>query len=80
VPQIEVTFDIDANGILHVSAKDTRRATEKMVRNRKSASNPPSGLSEAEIERMVRDAEANADQDRKLKEKVEAKNEADSEI
>lgn len=73
VPQIEVTFDIDANGILHVSAKDTATNKEQKIRIESS-----SGLSEEEIDRMVRDAEANADQDRKLKEKVEARNEADS--
>jgi molecular chaperone DnaK len=73
VPQIEVTFDIDANGILHVSAKDTATNKEQKIRIESS-----SGLSEDEIERMVHDAEANADQDKKLKEKVEARNEADS--
>ena len=73
VPQIEVTFDIDANGILHVSAKDNATNKEQKIRIESS-----SGLSEDEIERMVQDAEANADQDRKLKEKVEARNEADS--
>ena len=73
VPQIEVTFDIDANGILHVSAKDTATNKEQKIRIESS-----SGLSEDEIERMVNDAEANAEQDKKLKEKVEARNEADS--
>lgn len=73
VPQIEVTFDIDANGILHVSAKDTATNKEQKIRIESS-----SGLSEDEIDRMVKDAEANAEQDRKLKSKVETRNEADS--
>ncbi len=73
VPQIEVTFDIDANGILHVSAKDTATNKEQKIRIESS-----SGLSEDEIERMVKDAEVNAEQDRQLKGKVEARNEADS--
>ena len=73
VPQIEVTFDIDANGILHVSAKD--RATNKEQSIRIEAS---SGLKEDEIKEMMRDAEAHADEDRKRKEQVEARNRADS--
>ncbi|MFW5695075.1 MAG: molecular chaperone DnaK [Alkalispirochaeta sp.] len=73
VPQIEVAFDIDANGILHVSAKDTATNKEQKIRIESS-----SGLSEDEIDRMVKDAEANAEQDRKAKEKIEARNEADS--
>jgi molecular chaperone DnaK len=73
VPQIEVTFDIDANGILHVSAKDTATNKEQKIRIESS-----SGLSEDEIERMVKDAEVNAEQDKQLKEKIEARNEADS--
>ena len=73
VPQIEVTFDIDANGILHVSAKD--RATGKEQKIRIEAS---SGLSEQEIERMVKDAERHAEEDRIRKEKVEARNQLDS--
>lgn len=73
VPQIEVTFDIDANGILHVSAKDTATNKEQKIRIESS-----SGLSEDEIDRMVKDAELNAEQDRQLKGKVEARNEADS--
>jgi len=73
MPQIEVTFDIDANGILHVTAKD--RATGKEQKIRIEAS---SGLSDAEIERMVRDAEAHAEEDRKRKEKIEARNQLDS--
>lgn len=73
VPQIEVTFDIDANGILHVSAKDTATNKEQKIRIESS-----SGLSEDEIERMVKDAEDNAEQDKQLKTKIEARNEADS--
>ncbi len=73
VPQIEVTFDIDANGILHVSAKDTATNKEQKIRIESS-----SGLSEDEIERMVKDAEDNAEQDKQLKSKIEARNEADS--
>jgi molecular chaperone DnaK len=73
VPQIEVTFDIDANGILHVSAKDTATNKEQKIRIESS-----SGLSEDEIDRMVKDAEANAEQDKELKGKIEARNEADS--
>ncbi|UCD35596.1 MAG: molecular chaperone DnaK [Nitrospiraceae bacterium] len=72
VPQIEVTFDIDANGILHVSAKDRGTGKEQSIRITAS-----SGLSEEEINRMVRDAESHAGEDRKRKELIEAKNEAD---
>ncbi|MDN0074898.1 molecular chaperone DnaK [Crenobacter sp. SG2303] len=72
MPQIEVTFDIDANGILHVSAKD--KGTGKQANITIQAS---SGLSEAEIERMVQDAEANAEEDKKLAELVQAKNQAE---
>jgi molecular chaperone DnaK len=73
VPQVEVTFDIDANGILHVSAKDTATNKEQKIRIESS-----SGLSEDEIEKMVKDAEENAEQDKQLKSKIEARNEADS--
>jgi molecular chaperone DnaK len=73
MPQIEVTFDIDANGILHVSAKD--RATGKEQKIRIEAS---SGLSETEIQKMVKDAEAHASEDRARKEKIEARNQLDS--
>ncbi|MFQ5689670.1 MAG: molecular chaperone DnaK [Gemmatimonadota bacterium] len=73
VPQIEVTFDIDANGILHVGAKD--RATGKEQKIRIEAS---SGLSENEIDRMVKEAEEHADEDRERKERVEARNRLDS--
>ena len=73
LPQIEVKFDIDANGIVHVSAKDTATGNEQKVTITASA-----GLSKEEIDKMRKDAEANADQDKKLKEMVDAKNEADS--
>jgi molecular chaperone DnaK len=73
VPQIEVTFDIDANGILHVSAKD--KATQKEARITIKAN---SGLSEDEIQRMVKDAEAHAEEDRRLMETVQARNGLDA--
>ena len=73
VPQIEVTFDIDANGIVHVSAKDLGTGKEQSVRIESS-----SGLSESEIDRMVKEAEANAENDKREREKVEVRNEADS--
>ncbi|MEW5973724.1 MAG: molecular chaperone DnaK [Pseudomonadota bacterium] len=73
MPQIEVTFDIDANGILHVSAKDKATGKEQSIRITAS-----SGLSEDEIQRMVQDAEAHKDEDRKQRELVEARNHADS--
>jgi len=73
VPQIEVTFDIDANGIVHVSAKDLGTGKEQKIRIESS-----SGLSEDEIEKMVKESELHAEEDRKEKEKVEAANEADS--
>jgi molecular chaperone DnaK len=73
MPQIEVTFDIDANGILHVSAKD--KATGK---HNKITIKASSGLNEEEIQRMVKDAEAHADDDRKARELVDARNQCDS--
>ena len=73
VPQIEVTFDIDANGIVHVSAKDLATGKEQSIVIQSS-----SGLSEAEINNMVKDAEAHAEEDAKAKEKIEARNQADS--
>src|SRR6056297_1322767 len=73
MPQVEVTFDIDANGILHVSAKD--RATEKEQKIRIEAS---SGLSEQEIDKMVKDAEAHASEDEERRAKVESRNQLDS--
>ena len=73
VPQIEVTFDIDANGILNVSAKDKATGKEQSIVIKAS-----SGLSDDEIDNMVKDAEAHADEDRKVREMVEARNQADS--
>ena len=73
VPQIEVTFDIDANGIVHVSAKDLGTGKEQKIRIETS-----SGLSESEIEKMVKDAEAHQAEDKKLREQIEAKNNAES--
>ncbi len=73
VPQIEVKFDIDANGILSVAAKDLGTGTEQTVRIEQS-----SGLSESEIEKMRRDAESHADEDKKKRSLVEARNEAES--
>jgi molecular chaperone DnaK len=75
VPQIEVTFDIDANGILHVSAKDKATGTENRIEIRGS-----SGLDDAEIEKMVKDAEAHAEEDRKARELADARNHADAMI
>jgi len=73
VPQIEVTFDIDANGILNVSAKDKATGRQQSIRIRAS-----SGLTEEEIERMRHDAEAHVEEDRKFRELVEARNQADN--
>ncbi|MFA5468152.1 MAG: molecular chaperone DnaK [Sphaerochaetaceae bacterium] len=73
VPQIEVTFDIDANGIVHVSAKDLGTGKEQKIRIESS-----SGLSESDIEKMVKDAELHAEEDKREREKVEVRNEADS--
>lgn len=73
VPQIEVTFDIDANGIVHVSAKDLGTGKEQSVRIESS-----SGLSETEIDRMVKEAEANAEADKKVRNRIDVRNEADS--
>ena len=73
VPQIEVTFDIDANGIVNVSAKDKATNKEQQIRIQASG-----GLTEAEIDKMVKDAEANSAEDKKRKEEVEAKNQAES--
>ena len=72
VPQVEVTFDIDANGILNVSAKDKATGKEQSIVIRAS-----SGLSDDEIERMVKDAEAHADEDRRFRELVDVRNQAD---
>jgi len=73
VPQIEVTFDIDANGIVNVSAKDKGTGKEQQIRIQASG-----GLSDADIEKMVKDAEAHADEDKKRREVVEARNQAES--
>ena len=73
VPQIEVTFDIDANGIVHVSAKDLGTGKEQKIRIESS-----SGLSEADIEKMVKEAEAHAEDDKKAREAIEAKNNAET--
>src|ERR1700712_1674511 len=73
VPQIEVTFDIDANGIVNVSAKDKATGKEQQIRIQASG-----GLSEADIQKMVKDAEANAAEDKKRREAVDAKNHADA--
>lgn len=73
VPQIEVTFDIDANGILNVSAKDKATGKEQSIVIKAS-----SGLNDDEIEKMVRDAEANAEEDRKFEELVQARNQGDA--
>ena len=73
MPQIEVTFDIDANGIVNVSAKDKATNKEQAIRIQASG-----GLSDADIEKMVKDAEANAEADKKKKEIVEAKNQAEA--
>jgi molecular chaperone DnaK len=75
MPQIEVAFDIDANGILNVSAKDVKTGKEQRIVIKAS-----SGLSEAEIKRMVGDAEANAEEDKKFRELVGARNKADATI
>ena len=73
MPQIEVTFDIDANGIVNVSAKDKATGKEQQIRIQAS-----SGLSEEDIEKMVKDAEENAEADKKKRELVDARNQADS--
>jgi molecular chaperone DnaK len=72
VPQIEVTFDIDANGIVNVSAKDKGTGKEQQIRIQASG-----GLSDTDIEKMVKDAEAHAEEDKKRKAQVEAKNHAE---
>ncbi len=75
VPQVEVTFDIDANGIVHVSAKDLGTGKEQSIRITAS-----SGLSKEEIDKMVKDAESHAAEDKKKREAIEARNQADSMI
>ena len=73
LPQIEVTFDIDANGIVNVSAKDKASGKEQTIRIQASG-----GLSEADIQRMIKEAEAHADEDKRQRELVEARNQADA--
>lgn len=73
IPQIEVTFDIDANGILHVGAKDRGTGKEQSISIQK-----PGGLTDAEIERMIKDAELHAEEDKKRKEEVESRNNAEA--
>jgi molecular chaperone DnaK len=73
VPQIEVTFDIDANGIVHVSAKDLGTGKEQKIRIESS-----SGLTEEEINKMVKEAEAHAEEDKRERARIDARNEADS--
>jgi molecular chaperone DnaK len=73
VPQIEVTFDIDANGILHVAAKDVGTGKEHSIRITAS-----SGLSDEEVDKMVKEAESHSDEDKKKKQLIEARNEADT--
>jgi len=73
MPQIEVTFDIDANGIMHISAKDKGTGKENKITIKSD-----SGLSEAEVERMVREAEENAESDKQARELIEAKNQAEA--
>ncbi|QQG37090.1 MAG: molecular chaperone DnaK [Micavibrio aeruginosavorus] len=73
VPQVEVTFDIDANGIVHVTAKDKATGKEQQIRIQASG-----GLSDADIQKMVRDAEEHAEEDKKLRELVDVKNQAEA--
>jgi molecular chaperone DnaK len=73
MPQIEVTFDIDANGILHVSAKDKATSKEQKIRIEAS-----SGLSDNDIQRMVKDAESHAAEDKKRREEIDTRNRLDS--
>ena len=75
IPQIEVTFDIDANGIVHVSAKDLGTGKEQSIKITAS-----SGLTEAEIQQMIRDAESHADEDKKKRELIDLRNQADSTV
>jgi molecular chaperone DnaK len=74
-PQVEVTFDIDANGIMHISAKDKSTGKENKITIKSN-----SGLSEAEIQAMIKDAELNADADKKARELIETKNSAEAQI
>src|SRR5690554_8207089 len=72
MPQIEVTFDIDANGILHVGAKDKATGKEQTIQVKAN-----SGLSDEEVDQMVRDAEAHAEEDKKFEQLVQARNQGD---
>ena len=74
-PQIEVTFDIDANGIMHIAAKDKSTGKENKITIKSD-----SGLSKDQIEQMIRDAEANAESDRKQKDLIEARNSAETQL
>src|SRR5262249_45233446 len=73
IPQVEVTFDIDANGIVNVSAKDLGTGREQKITITAS-----SGLSKEEVDKMMREAESHADEDRKVRERIEARNKLDS--
>jgi molecular chaperone DnaK len=73
VPQVEVTFDIDANGIVHVTAKDKGTGKENTIKIQEG-----SGLSKEEIDRMIKDAEAHAEEDRKRREEADVRNQAES--
>ncbi len=75
MPQIEVTFDIDANGIVNVSAKDLGTGKEQKITITAS-----SGLSKDEVDRMMRDAESHAEEDRKRREEIETRNQADQAV
>jgi len=75
MPQVEVSFDIDANGIMHVSAKDKKTGKENKITIKSN-----SGLSEAEIEQMIKDAEANAEADKKARELIETRNQAEGQV
>jgi molecular chaperone DnaK len=75
VPQIEITFDIDANGIMHVNAKDKNTGKENKITIKSD-----SGLSKEEIERMVQEAEANAESDKQTRELIEARNQAEAQM
>src|SRR6185436_355975 len=75
MPQVEVTFDIDANGILHVSAKDKATGKEQSIRIEAS-----SGIDESDIQSMVKDAEEHADEDKKNREAAESRNKADQRV
>ena len=75
MPQVEVTFDIDANGIMHISAKDKNTGKENKITIKSD-----SGLSKEQIDEMIRDAEANAESDKKVRELIDVKNSAESQL